>query len=211
MRKNIYSKIRRFMALIISMSMLLSMTTVASATEITDDNSNISELIPIAETSVSREEALETLGMTDEELGDAGLYVMDVPLRSYILNGTLVLESGNIEDIGETTFTGSYNGGTLMAFQASKVKFGVVWKWLNPDSRNKVIFDITLGNSYSAYEISISDSSGWGDGGTQSIQTDWCTISKDYTYHFRYRPRYSYTVESFPPIQIWAHVIVAAY
>lgn len=213
MKRNNNSKFQRFVAMILSMSMLLSMPTVVSAAEVVDESNIISDLTPISETSVSREEALKILGMTEEEVGDATIYVMDVPITissNSSAKSTIVVNSGVCWNIGEVTFTGDYNGSTLIAFNASRASFGVAWKWLNPNDRNRVILDVTLGNFYADKEITARGSTGWGDGEECFLSSGWCDISRNRTYSFEYRPSYVYWSEPFPPIQIWARVSVVA-
>lgn len=216
MKKYIHTGIRRFVAMLIATAMMFTSSAVAFATEVNDINdiNNINEpsteLKPISECSeITREEALKILELTEEELGDAELFVSYQKVSITSEDATIVLQPGEGADLGSITFTGSSSGSTILAFNAKQAKFGIAWQWLNPTENNAILYvDLLCG--WREGEIFAFGGSGWGNGGVNTFSSDWGNVSPDYAYHFVYRTRYSYTVESFPPIQAWVAVIVAA-
>jgi hypothetical protein len=99
----------------------------------------------------------------------------------------------------------------LLAFNnATKAKFGITWRWLNPQSRTNAILTVMLANGLGNSVIQASGGTGYGDGGTNSFSSDWEAVSSYYTYHFEYSTRFGYWEERFPTIQAQVAVVIAA-
>lgn len=204
---------KRIIAMIMSLVLCLSLNTVAFATTEGENNATTNsnyEVRPISEVEdFSREDALELLGITEEELGDGDLYVLDAVVTPK--SGTIIVNSGDVFALPEFTFTGSNEGSTLLAFDtADRMKFGAAWKWLNPNSRTTAQLKVTMSAMLGAYTYTAMDSSGYGDGDENSFTTDWINVSSAYSYHFEYETSHGYYVESFPPCQIWIRMVIGA-
>ena len=217
MKKNISIKLKRLVAIIMSLVMCMSSNIAAFAAEteefeMTKDSGKKSKLEVITEESpISREEALECLGITEEELGDGQLYIIgeEIPI-STLTRSTTVFSPGDVHQFGPVTFTGSNVGSALLAFNASKVKIAVVWRWLNPQDRTTVNLYVTLTNSLGTSRIQVSSFCGFGDGDVNTVTSDWENVSSSFTYHFEYDTTLGYWVEDFPTPQITAYVVVGA-
>ena len=214
MKQSMIANFRRIVAILMSMVMCLLFTTEAFAEEanaVVDETTTKLELIS-ENSSITREEALNILGITEDELGNGNLYVMDVPVSLDSENKTVIMSQGQVEDLGSINFEGDATGGTLIAFETdtSQARFAVVSKWLNPDSRSDVILDVTLVNGTWSEWHTTSSASGFGDGSVKTKYSEWFPISSDYTYHFEYDARLGYWVEPIPVPQITAHVVIAA-
>lgn len=213
MKKNICMKIMRLLVVLSVLVMNLSFSTVASATEKSHIDNQIASFEPISENSeINREEALEILGMTEEELGTAQLYVAYMPVTINSTKSTKVLSAGDVVALGQFSFTGSNVGSTLLAFNnATQAKFGVKWKWDNPQSRTNAILTVKLTNGLGNSFIQGSGATGYGDGEYHSFNSDMGSVSSAYSYHFVYETRFGYWEESFPTIKATVAVVIAAH
>lgn len=212
MRKDIRMKIMSLVVVLSVFVMSLSFSTVASATECDRIDNKTVSFEPISENSeINREEALEMLGMTEEELGDAELYVANIPVTINSARSTKVLSAGDVLALGQFSFTGSNVGSTLLSFNnATQAKFAVKWKWNNPQSRTNAILTVKLTNGLGNSFIQGSGATGYGDGDYHTFSSDMGSVSSSYTYHFVYETRFGYWVESFPAIQATVSVVIAA-
>lgn len=196
---------KRFSCMLLTLFIIAYNVTPALAVE---SSTSSNQLEPLTESSdISRAEALEILGITEEELGNAQLYTTtaNIPVAT---STDLVIGVGGSHIFPPLTFTNS-NIGQPFAMNGSQVMYGISWRWLNAYDRNAVSLHVRLINTNASHDYSCSGFSGWGNGGTNSIQSNWCKISPSYSYHFVYTTNYSYTVEATPDISIYAVVVVA--
>lgn len=216
MKKRHFSVFQRLSAFVLVSLLAFSSIPVAFAAEVPSSETSSINLEELVDGSgISREEALAFLGVTEEEYGDAPIYIGTQTIDLAQARASLVFNSGDVYELDPITFTNSATGSTMMAFNATKAKYAVVWKWLSPSTDRACavlttkLRSTSISDPYPVDAQTIS-MSGYGSSSPVSIQTDWFPVSSSCSYYLQYSTYYSYQVEQFGPIKIQAIVIVGA-
>lgn len=189
------NQIKRSVAVLMVVAMCLCFNNVAFAAETSDTNEQVVVVEPNSgDNGATLEEALEILGITEEEADGSNIYVFDVPVSATSTNGTWVLTPDDYAQlVGEFSFTGSNTGSTLLAFKNAKTaQFGLRWRWLNPDERTCIIFVTRLHHPLETTYFEARGGTGFGDGSYHYTYSEKEAISSDYTYHFEYFGYFGY-------------------
>lgn len=117
-------KIKRLfnpLSLLLSLVMCFSLSSYAFAAEPSPSESDVPvQLQSIEEVGISREEAMEALGLTAEEAKDVDFYAVQS-------QDQLVLNSGDAHTFDKFTFT-DYNVGSYFTVNANQLKYGIIWE-----------------------------------------------------------------------------------
>lgn len=132
----------------------------------------------IEEAGISREEAIEILGLTPEEAKSITFYA----LRS---SDQLTLNSGDVHTFDKFTFT-DYNIGSYFTVNANKLVYSVIWEL--PSGQPPATLDVDLypfGESR-AYHIHLTSSMYTEDNSVMSSRSEWIDTYYGVDYHFIY-------------------------
>lgn len=172
MKSKSFTKITSFMLALMFCFLLVPFS--AFAAEVENDSLKIQT---IEEAGVSREEAIEVLGLTDEEAQNIKFYA----LRS---TEQLTFNSGDFYEFPTFTFT-DYNVGSYFTVNADKIMYGVIWEL--EDGQPAATLEVKLypyGEpcAYSAFIRTTMD------GGDKRLTTksEWIDAYNGVDYHFIY-------------------------
>lgn len=195
--KNCTKRISRLISLTLTFVMVLSSSVCVSyAAEC--DNSD-STFIPLNESTISFEEAIEYLGLTPEEAENVQLYVEettgdltnqqnnDIELCSEIVTdpSRTYINSGEIFNPGYFSFTG-YNRGRYRTFNGSKVKLAYIWKPTSTTEYSQMYTTFCrygLSNPVNTLCLYTNNPE---PNGYYSAQTDWINIERGWDYNIQY-------------------------
>lgn len=170
------SWLRRIFAFALALGMCFSMQAIpAHAAETVENDMNV---MTIEEAGFTREEALEILGMTEEEAKEVNFYAVRAINQ-------VALSPGDVWTPNAFSFTGE-NTGSYFTVNANKIKFGVVWE---PASKTQAtqtrIYLWPYGSNVAAGQMYF-ESSMIGSNGKASKTSDWINATYGLDYHFLY-------------------------
>lgn len=216
--KNCTKKISRLLSLALTFVIVLSSSICVSyAAEC--DNSD-STFIPLNESTISFEEAIEYLGLTPEEAENVQLYVAETtgdltnqqnngiqPCTEVTDSSRTYINSGEVFNPGFFSFTG-YNKGRYRTLNGTKAKLAFVWK---PTSTTEYSQLTTVfcryGKTYPAHQQWLYTNNPE-PSGYYASQTDWIDIEKGWDYNIQYDAVvYQYNT----PITVSICTIIAVY
>lgn len=206
------NQIKRSVAVFIAMAMCLSFNNIVFAAETSDTNEQVVVVEPsLGENGATIEEALEILGITEEEAEGSTIYVYDVPLTATAKGQMIISPDDYAQLVGEFSFSGQNVGSTLIAFKNAKtMQYGVRWRWLNPDTRTCAVFRVRLTNNMQFFDA--GGMSDFGDSSYHYCYSDKCEVSSSYSYHFVYDCYWGYYAgEDFEFPRVEARVAIQAF
>lgn len=158
------------------------------------------------ESSITREEALKNLGMTEEEAKDGTIYVKEeIVTPAASARSKVVLAHNTSHKFDPFSFSsGHHTGGNLMAFNTGLAHFNVTWYWLNPIQRSHAILIVDLCDGNGTSVGSVTSGSNWGSSAKNSATSDTFRVSRSKSYHFKYETRLGY----YEPGFAWPNVKV---
>ena len=180
MKKMLNSTTKRFVSLIMVMACLFATYTTAFAYEaptMDDCTEGCTNLIPIEETDISREEAIQMLGLTGEKARNAQIYSTN----------TEVINSGQFHNSGYFQFTGE-NGGAYRTMNGDELSYSVVWKALDDNSAYLNCYLWPYGGLYidHGYLSNATTTMGGEDGTYRLYVSGWKKITRGLDYRLTY-------------------------
>lgn len=142
-------------------------------------NTEYSDIEPIENVGISRAEAIEFFGLTEEEAKDMDFYSVTAS----------AIESGELYDSGYFTFTGS-NTGSYRTMNGNKLMYSIAWKPLSSDG-GEVLEAYLYPYGATTYMdhayISLATTETGGTNNEYRIwRSEWLDIQYGLDYHFVY-------------------------
>ena len=145
-----------------------------------EEKSRNSEIQPIEELGISREEVIEALDLTEEEAEKAQFYAVN-GARQRTFN------SGDTYKFPTFTFT-DYNVGSYFTVNANKIMYGVIWEIGADQPAAKLSVKLYPYREPCAYTAGINTTN---EDGAKRLTTksSWIAAYKGVDYHFVYEAR----------------------
>ncbi len=167
---------RRTLAMVLAVAMCVSVQIIpASACENVQLPNGIQT---IEEAGISKAEAIDILGVSEEEAKDMKFYSIDTKSR-------VVLKTGDVWEPSPFTFTGE-NVGSYFTVKANQLRYGFRWKPASKDYATQTTVYL-FGYGLTGYvSRSFITSDRLGSGGTAFVTSDWISTKNGLDYHFSY-------------------------
>lgn len=197
MKRNSFFK--RFIPVLLVCAFLCNSTTAFALTEPANAEASNTRMELITEDdTLRRAEALDMLGLTEEQATNGQIYLLtqEVPVSTLSTNSDVI---GVNEYREYAPFTFHYsNTGHSFGVAGTKLNYAFKWRWLNAYSRNSLSIHVRLLDTRGTCDYTTTSNSGWGNGDEIYAYSDTVSVSPSYAYHFVYTTNYSYTVEETP-------------
>lgn len=155
------------------------------------EKSNLpNEYIPLDKTNIGREEAIEALQLTPEEIEKCSLYVVETngdilpTSRIEITDSSRThIDSGEIFNPGFFTFNGT-NTGKYRTLNGNKAKLAFIWTQTSTTAPCQMTVQFAR---YNQVPIWIEHPSNWNPGTNMTHTSDWINIEKGWDYNIWYK------------------------